>query len=142
MKSFFVLAAAAAVLALALPGESFAQRGMGGGYGGKYDPQTVETVSGEVISVDKVAYGRRGYYGVHLLLKTDKGDLSVHLGPSWFVGRQTVKIAVHDAIEVTGSKVTYGGKPALIAAEIRKGGETLRLRTAEGLPLWRGGRMR
>lgn len=109
-----------------------------GGYGGRYDPQTVETVSGEVVSVDTVAYGRGSYRGVHLMLSTPKGELSVHLGPSWFVDRQSIKIAPHDRIEVTGSRVTYGGKPALIAAEVRKGDESLRLRTAGGLPLWRG----
>lgn len=140
MKTFFVLAAAAAVLTLAFPGESPAQRAMGGGYGGTYDPQTVETVSGEVLSIDKVAHGRRGYYGVHLLLKTDKGEIPVYLGPSWFVDRQSMKIAPHDAVEVTGSRVISGGKPGLIAAEVKKGDETLRLRTAEGFPLWRGSR--
>jgi hypothetical protein len=107
------------------------------GYGGRYDPQTVETVSGEVISVDKVAYGRRGSYGIHVLLRTDKGEIPVHLGPSWFVDRQTMKVALHDRVEVTGSRVIYGGKPALIAAEVRKGSETLQLRSRDGLPLWR-----
>ena len=142
MKSLLVLATAAAVLALAFPVSSFAQRPMRGGYGGMYDVQTVQTVSGEVISVEKVTYGRRGYYGVHLLLKTTEGDLSVHLGPSWFIDRQPMKIEPHDVIEVTGSRVIYAGKPVLIAAQVRKGDESLKLRTADGLPLWRGPRAR
>lgn len=137
MKTFLVLAAAAAVLALAIPGESLAQRAMRGGYGGRYDPQTVETVSGEVISVDEIAYGRARYHGVHLVLKTDKGELSVHLGPSWFVDHKPMKVARQDVIEVTGSRVMYEGKPALLAAEVRKGNESLQLRTADGVPLWR-----
>lgn len=140
MRTLAPLAVAAAVLMLALPGESFAQRAMASAY--RYDPQTVETVSGEVVSIDKVAYGRRGYSGVHLLLKTDKGEISVHLGPSWYLDRQSLKVAPHDLIQVTGSRVTYDGKPALIAAEVKKGNESLRLRTAEGLPLWRRSGMR
>jgi hypothetical protein len=136
MKALLIFAAAAAVLVLALPRESPAQQAMRG-YGGRYDPQTVETVSGEVISVDKVAYGRRGSYGIHVLLRTAKGEIPVHLGPSWFVDRQTMKVALHDKVEVTGSRVIYGGKPALIAAEVRKGSETLQLRSRDGLPLWR-----
>ncbi len=142
MKTLFLAAAATAVLMLASSGETFGQRAMMGGAGGRYDPQTVATVSGEVISIDRVAYGRGRYYGVHLVLKTAAGELSVHLGPSWFVDRQTLKIAPHDAIEVTGSQVTYDGKPALIAAEVKKGNERLRLRTADGFPLWRGSGMR
>lgn len=132
----------AALPLVALPSQSLAQRAMRGGYGGIYNPQTVETVSGTVLSVDKVAYGRRGYYGVHLLLKTSKGTISVHLGPSWFVDSQGMKIAPHDLLEVTGSRVIYEGKPVLIAAEVTKGNEYLRLRTEEGLPLWRGSRYR
>jgi hypothetical protein len=142
MKTLFVAAAAIAVLMLASTGEAFAQRGVMGGYGGRYDPQTVETVSGEVISIDRVAYGRGRYYGVHVVLKTAAGELSVHLGPSWFVDRQTMKIAPHDALEITGSQVTYDGKPALIAAEVKKGNESLRLRTVDGFPLWRGSGIR
>lgn len=137
MRLFVAFAAAAAMAALALPTESFAQGAMRGGYGMRYDTQTVETVSGEVIAVEKVAYGRRGHYGVHLVLKTAQGELQVDLGPSWFVNRQPMKIRPHDAIEVTGSRVTRQGKPALIAAEVKKGGEMLRLREADGLPLWR-----
>ncbi len=136
MKALLVLAAAAAALALAMPGASLAQGAMRGGYGGRYDPQTVETVAGEVMAVEKVAYGRRGSYGIHLVLKTDKGEIPIHLGPSGYVERQTVKIALHDEIEVTGSRVVYRGKPALIASEVKRGGEILRLRTAAGVPLW------
>lgn len=142
MRPLLASVVIAALVILAAPGESLAQRAMRGGYGGRYDPQTVETVSGEVMAVNKVAYGRRGYYGVHLLLKTDKGEMPVHLGPSWFLDRQSLKIAPHDTIEVTGSRVTYDGKPALIAAEVRKGSESIRLRSAEGLPLWRRSRTR
>lgn len=140
MRPLVALAAAAAVLMSAHSGETLAQRAMGSGYGGTYDPQTVETVSGEVVSVDRISYGRHGYYGVHLMLKTADGELSVHLGPSWYVERQPLKIATHDVLEVTGSRVTYQGKPALIAAEVKKGSESMRLRTAEGLPMWRRGR--
>lgn len=142
MKFMLALVAAFAVMTVALPTRSFAQSGMWHRYSRKYDPHTVETVSGEVMAVQKVAYGRRGYYGIHLLLKTAEGEIAVHLGPSWFVEREPVKIMPHDVIEVTGSRVTYAGKPALIAAEVKKGEQTLRLRTADGVPLWSRGRRR
>jgi hypothetical protein len=88
------------------------------------------------MAVEKVTYGRRGYHGIHLVLMTARGEIPVHLGPSWFVDRQTVRLAVRDRIEVTGSRVIYDGKPALIAAEVRRGREILRLRTAAGIALW------
>jgi hypothetical protein len=36
--------------------------------------------------------------------------------------------------------VTFEGKPAIIAAEIKKGDETLRLRDDAGVPAWSGWR--
>ncbi len=139
MRATLVWVAAFAVMIVALPTRSFAQSGMWHPYSRKYDPHTVETVSGEVIAVQKIAYGRRGYYGIHLLLKTAQGEIAVHLGPGWFVNREPVKIMPHDVIEVTGSRVSYAGKPALIAAEVKKGDQILKLRTADGVPLWSRG---
>lgn len=125
---------------------SFAQGGMGRGGGPRggrmYDPKTVETVSGEVRSVEQIQGRGRGRggggHGVHLILKTDKEEIAVHLGPSWYIDKQGLKLAAGDRIEVRGSRVTFEGKPAIIAAEVKKGGQSLQLRDDNGLPLWRG----
>ena len=104
-----------------------------------YDPKTVESLSGEVVSVQKVhgAQGGRGY-GVHLMLKGDKEDIAVHLGPSWYLDKHGLRIAPGDRIEVRGSRITFQGKPAIIAAEVKKGDQSLKLRDDNGLPAWRG----
>lgn len=133
MKTLIIILAAAAVVTYALPGESLLDRARRIARGGK-------RVLGEVLAVDQVAYGRGRYYGVRLLLKTSQGKLPVYLGPSWFVNSQPMKVRPHDVIEVTGARVTCEGRPTLIAAEIRKGGESLRIRSGEGLPLWRRSR--
>jgi hypothetical protein len=111
-----------------------------------YDPKAVETVSGEVGSVEEVhgkgwgqARGGHGRgYGVHLILKSDKEEVAVHLGPSWYLEKHGLRIAPGDRIEVRGSRITFQGKPAIIAAEVKKGGESLKLRDDNGLPAWRG----
>lgn len=136
MRRVIALAALVAVMAFASPGVSLAQRGMGGGYARLYDLQTVATVSGKVVSVDTVARRSGRFYGIHLVVKTADGDMSVHLGPGWFLSQKGMKIAPGDEVEVTGSRVTYDGKPALIAAEVRKGSESLVLRDSKGFPLW------
>jgi hypothetical protein len=74
--------------------------------------------------------------GVHVLLKTDAGEIPVHLGPAWYVERQDVKLEPGDTIQVKGARVTFQGKPAIIAAEVKKGDETLRLRSDAGVPVW------
>jgi hypothetical protein len=45
-------------------------------------------------------------------------------------------------VEVKGSRITFEGKPAIIAAEIKKGEETLKLRDENGFPVWSGWRSR
>ena len=114
--------------------------GPGGQYARIYDVKTVETVSGEVVKVDYATPMRGMSAGVHVVLKTAKGEMSVHLGPAWYVERQDVKLAPGDTIEVKGSLVTVGGKPALVAAQIKKGPDTLTLRDEAGAPAWAGWR--
>lgn len=114
--------------------------GPGGQYGRMYDAKTVETVSGEVMSVQQMTPMKGMGPGVHLTLKTDKGSIDVHLGPAWYIERQDTKIAAGDKIQVKGSRITYQGKPAIIAAEIHKGDELLVLRDANGIPMWAGWR--
>jgi hypothetical protein len=53
-----------------------------------------------------------------------------------------VQIAAKDKIEVKGSRITFDGKPAIIAAEVKKGDDVLVLRDASGLPVWSGWRRR
>jgi hypothetical protein len=76
------------------------------------------------------------------MLKTDKETLSVHLGPVWYLENQDIKIEAKDKIEVKGSKITFEGKPAIIAAEVRKGDDVLKLRDEAGFPSWSGWRRR
>jgi hypothetical protein len=148
------LALAMAALMLFATASVFAQRGPGmmwrgsGGWGPgsqynrMYDPKTVETISGEVTKVDHITPGKGMSGGVHMLVKTDKETLSVHLGPSWYLENQDVKIEPKDKVEVKGSRITFAGKPALIASEVKKGNDVLTLRDESGFPAWMGWRRR
>ena len=42
---------------------------------------------------------------------------------------------------IDSNRITFDGKPAIIAAEVKKGDEVLKLRDEEGVPAW-GGRGR
>jgi len=116
--------------------------GPGGSYGRMYDPKTVETIKGEVVSVDQITPHKGMGYGVHLRVKTATETIAVHLGPGWYIEHQDTKIEPKDEIEVKGSRVTFDAKPAIIAAEVHKGNETLMLRDTSGVPMWAGWRRR
>lgn len=114
--------------------------GMKGTYQRMYNPATLENIAGEVLSVDTMMPMKGMHSGVHLVLKTDKETVPVHLGPAWFIERLDSKIEKGDRIEVKGSRVTIGAKPAIIAAEVKKGGNVLVLRDNAGIPVWSGWR--
>ncbi|MCA9743709.1 MAG: hypothetical protein H6695_16015 [Deferribacteres bacterium] len=134
------------ILATAVFGQRGLQwRGSGGWgpgeqYGKMYDVNTVETISGEVLAVETFTARKGIADGVHLTLKTEQKNVTVHLGPAWFVEQQDTKITPKDQIEVTGSKISYEGRPVLVAAQIIKNDETLTLRSETGYPAWAGWR--
>ena len=140
------------IISLFITAEAFAQRGMGwqgsGGWGHRsdyarmYDPKTVETITGEVESVGQFTPTKGMRYGIHLILKTGKEAISVHLGPAWYIENQDTRIEPKDKIEVKGSRITFGGKPVIIAAQINKGDQVLKLRDQNGFPVWSGWRRR
>lgn len=122
-------------------------RGSGGGgtgaqYQRMFDPGTVETLAGEVTSVARMVPRKGMSSGIHLQLKTETGTLPVHLGPAWYIERLDMKIVKGDKLEIKGSRVTFEGKPAIIAAEVAKGDGVLVLRDASGIPAWAGWRKR
>ena len=145
---------AAAIAILLATVSSYAQprggmmwRGSGGWgpgtpYNRMYDPKAVETISGEVTSIDRITPNKGMAAGIHMNVKTDKDTVSVHLGPSWYLENQDVKIEPKDKVEVKGVRTTFAGKPAIIASEVRKGDEVLKLRDDGGFPVWSGWRRR
>lgn len=116
--------------------------GMNSPYQRMYNLSTVETLAGEIMSIERNVPLQGMANGVHLTLKTAKETISVHLGPEWFVERLEARLAQGDKIEVKGSRITFDGKPAIIAAEINRGDETILLRNQAGIPVWSGMGMR
>lgn len=151
MKVLILIMLVATIFASAT--ESIAQRGMGRGRGPRgwgpgneyclmYKPDTVVAISGEVISVEKTVPRKGTFYGTHLIVKTGEEAISVHLGPGWYVEDQGITFKPEDKLEITGSKVTFDEEQVIIASEVKKGDETLKLRDKNGIPYWSGWRKR
>ena len=154
MKRTITLMVMVSILGFLLAAESFAQPakgmkwegsggwGIGTQYGSLYNPRTVESINGEVVSVDTITPLQGMSSGVHLIVKTDRETISVHLGPAWYVQRQDIKIVPGDKVEISGSRITFQGKAAILAADVKKGDEMLKLRDGNGFPVWSGWRRR
>ena len=72
-----------------------------------------------------------------VVLKTEAGDITVNLGLPWFPRKQDFTVKQGDTLEVTGSKVTRDDQTWLLAAQVKNGEQTLKVRDESGKPLWR-----
>lgn len=139
MKRWMTSLLAALVVSSAVVCAATDAAAQGGKSSRHWDPKTVESVSGEVTDVRRVPLPSGKAHGIHLVLETEATPaLAVALGPDWWVDKQSLKIAKGDRVEVKGSRVTIDGQTVLVAAEVKKGDQTLVLRNADGVPAWSG----
>jgi hypothetical protein len=107
-----------------------------------YDVKTEKTITGTVESVENITgtggRGRRGMGGTHIVLKTEKDSVEVHVGPSAYLAEKKITLAKGDRLEILGSQVTVDDERVLIARQIKKGDTTWTLRDASGRPAWSG----
>ncbi|HUL80394.1 MAG TPA: hypothetical protein VL691_24235 [Vicinamibacteria bacterium] len=103
-----------------------------------YDLDTVTVVRGTVASVTVAPARGAQPGGTHVSLQNEGTVMEVHLGPTWFLDREGVELSRGDALEVTGSVVDLGGATVMIARDVKKGQNVVRLRDEQGLPLWAG----
>jgi hypothetical protein len=110
--------------------------------GGAYDAAQSVTMTGvTIIRVDTVRTG--GGASLSAVIAAGSDSVTALLAPAEFMSAKLLTLAAGDVIDITGGKVTMGGKPGLIATEIKKGAATVTLRDkATGAPAWRDGMQR
>ncbi len=101
-----------------------------------YNARTITTIVGTIASVDSVAAPRGNNYSIRLTVKDTSGTVSVIVGPSFFLDHLNISFMKDSSVEVTGSKVHFNDNDFIIAAQIKTGGKTIKLRDDSGMPLW------
>jgi hypothetical protein len=130
----------ASLLSLVLAAAAWGQAGpKTGGPSSLYNPGTVVTVSGIVLSKSHPAAKGLPQL-IYLTLKTKTDKIAIFLGPDLYVNKLPVQIHDLDEVQVTGSKIIWESKPVIIAAEIKRGDQILKLREPNGVPVWSGQR--
>jgi len=103
-----------------------------------YNPQTVETLAGNVVALNRMHAKRPGRPDrVTMVLQTNKETVKIHLGPADYLDRQATKLAPGDQVEVKGMRITRSKATFFIAGSVKRGDQILQLRDdATGRPLW------
>ena len=102
----------------------------------RFDPATVTTLSGTIVRVALVARRGADPGGINLLLRTNRETLPVNLGPVWNLDELWINLKRGDRITIRGSRISVGGRPAIIAASVSVGTSTVTLRDSTGSPAW------
>jgi len=103
----------------------------------KFDVQNQETFTATVQEVKDYHCPISGSLGTHLVLKAaNGGNYEAHLAPAAYLKEFGMIFKQSDAVTVTGTKVTFDGKPAVIVRQIKVKNETYLFRDEKGRPLW------
>jgi len=105
--------------------------------GFSYDVSKEVTIKGVVEEVKDFQCPVSGGMGAHLVVKTDKGLVTVHLALSKFLSEYGFAFAKGDQVEVVGMKAKVGDdENAILARKIDRGNQTFTFRDKAGRPLW------
>jgi len=122
--------------ALLLLGTAIAQNTQSSQESYRYDASTQTTIKGVVLDVKEYQCPVSGTLGTHITLKTDSGPIEVHLAPAKFVKLYEIEIKKGDTVAIQGSRITFEGKPSLLAKVVSIDNVTYAFRDNNGKPLW------
>ena len=103
----------------------------------KCDVANEVTIKGVIDEVKDFQCPVSGGMGAHLVVKTDKGLVTVHLALSKFMSEYGLSFAKGDEVVITGVRAKVGDDDnAILARKIERGNQTFVFRDKEGKPLW------
>ena len=103
-----------------------------------YDITQERTFTSEIIRIDPPPCVSMAYFSYHVHMKLGDEIVEVHLGPCQYVEDLKPIFKVGDRITVTGAEASWksGSRRVITAREVRLDKHVLRLRDAQGKPLW------
>jgi sporulation protein YlmC with PRC-barrel domain len=106
-------------------------------YNKMFNPNEVKTLHGTIESVGTFTLEGTPVSGVRLRIRTDDGNMAtVHAGPQSYLERNNIVFHYGDEVTVIGAPAKVGWRNVILASQIKKGDQTLDLRSKEGKPLW------
>ena len=103
----------------------------------KYDIGNEVTVKGVVQEVKDFQCPVSSGKGAHLVVKTEKGPVTVHHALTKFLSEYGFGFAKGDEVQIIGAKAKVGDdENAILARQVERGNQTFTFRDKKGKPLW------
>jgi len=134
MKTINIIAIAAAVVVVIVLSSVQSRRE---GAPPPYNAAAESKVSGVVLETPEFFCPVSEDQGAHLLLRTERGELLVHVAPGRFLRSEGFRFSPNDQVSVVGTMIHYHDRDAMLAREITRGNEVLIVRDRQGAPLWK-----
>lgn len=102
----------------------------------QYNTANQTKVNGVVEAITDYRCPVSGTVGTHITVKTATSTIEVHLAPAKFIKDYDIVIHKGDQVEIHGARITFEGKPSLIAKTVAVEQTTFAFRDNNGKPLW------
>jgi DNA/RNA endonuclease YhcR with UshA esterase domain len=103
----------------------------------KYDRAAEAVFKGVIEEVKNRECPISGGMGAHLTVKLSDGQVvEVHLATTKFVQDYELVFSKGDEIQITGVKVKFEDKDAILVREIKRGNDVFVFRDKDGKPVW------
>jgi hypothetical protein len=108
-----------------------------------FNKYNIQAITGTIYKIDTMTPMPDMSYGIQFVIKTTGSEeITVHLGPAWYVVRQDMNLNVNDVVDIRGARFSLNGKNVMAAFEVRIKDRVLMLRDVDGIPYWCGWRKR
>lgn len=104
-----------------------------GSYGTYYQAEAEAAFEGEVFAVVKIPLTKSGRsYCMALQVMVEGTPCTVYLGPAGYLRRKGMQIEPGDVVSVVGSQVVVNGREMVLAREVMRGADVLKIRQETG----------
>jgi len=108
-----------------------------------FNKYNLQQINGTIYKIDTITLMSEMATGIQFIIKTATNEeVTVHIGPAWYILRQDMNINVNDAVEIRGAPFSLNGKNVIAAFEVILKDRVLMLRDEDGIPYWCGWRKR